>query len=68
MYQGSLGSGIYALRPDLHLNFHPVGIRAFVINTPEDVDGTTGNRRSWSGLLSISPVAVRLAAYSAGVA
>jgi len=53
---------------DLPLNFHPVGIRVSAVNTPEGADVATGDRRSWSGLRSRSPVAVRLAAYCAGVA
>jgi hypothetical protein len=39
-----------------------------VFDTPEGADVATGDWRSWSGLRSRSPVAMRLAAYSAGVA
>lgn len=53
---------------DLPLNFHPVTIRDPAFDTPEGADVATGDRRSWSGLRSRSPVAVSLAAYSAGVA
>ncbi len=53
---------------DLPLNFHPTAIRVPFVVTPEGADGATGDRRSWSGLRSRSSVAVRLAAYSAGVA
>jgi hypothetical protein len=53
---------------DLPLNFHPVAIRVSAGDTPEGADVATGDRRSWSGLRSRSPVAVRLSAYSAGVA
>lgn len=54
-------------RPHLPLNFHPVATRVPVFDTPEGADVATSDRRSWSGLRSRSPVAMRLAAYSAGV-
>ena len=52
---------------DLPPNSHPVAIRACPVDTPSGADGATGDRRSWSGLRSRSPVAVRRAACAAGV-
>ena len=52
---------------DLPPNSHPAVIRAFPVDTPSGADGATGDRRSWSGLRSRSPVAVRRAACAAGV-
>jgi hypothetical protein len=47
---------------DLPLNFHPAAIRVSAGFTPSGAGRATGDRRSWSGLRSRSPVAVRLAA------
>lgn len=47
---------------DLPLNFHPVAIRVSGFCTPIGAGGATGDRRSWSGLRSRSPVAVNVAA------
>ena len=47
---------------DLPLNCHPAAIRASAGFTPCGAVGATGDRRSWSGLRSRSPVAVKLAA------
>ena len=37
---------------DLPLNFHPIAIRACLVDTPFGADGATGDRRSWLGLRS----------------
>jgi hypothetical protein len=47
---------------DLPLSCHPAAIGASAGVTPYGAGGATGDRRSWSGLRSRSPVAVRLAA------
>jgi hypothetical protein len=47
---------------DLPLNFHPAAIRVWGFCTPSGAGGATGDRRSWSGLRSRSPVAVNVAA------
>ena len=47
---------------DLPLNFHPAAIRVSADFTPSSAGGATGDRRSWSGLRSRSPVAVNVAA------
>jgi hypothetical protein len=47
---------------DLPLNFHPLAIRVSGFCTPSGAGGATGDRRSWSGLRSRSPVAVNVAA------
>jgi hypothetical protein len=47
---------------DLPLNFHPAAIRVSGFCTPSGAGGATGDRRSWSGLRSRSPVAVNVAA------
>jgi hypothetical protein len=47
---------------DLPLTFHPAAIRASAGFTPCGAGGATDDRRSWSGLRSRSPVAVKLAA------
>jgi hypothetical protein len=49
-------------RADLPLVCHPAAIRASAGFTPCGAVGATGDRRSWSGLRSRSPVAVKLAA------
>jgi DNA invertase Pin-like site-specific DNA recombinase len=52
---------------DLPPNFHPAAIRVSGFCTPSGAGGATGDRRSWSGLRSRSPVAVNVAAKAAGV-
>ncbi|WP_455406613.1 hypothetical protein, partial [Rhodopseudomonas parapalustris] len=47
---------------DLPLNFHPATVRVSAVFTPVGVCRATGDRRSWSGLRSRSPVAVKVAA------
>jgi hypothetical protein len=47
---------------DLPLNVHPVAVRVSGFCTPSGAGGATGDRRSWSGLRSRSPVAVNVAA------
>ena len=64
----ALDAGVGIMIGDLPLKFHPAATRVPGFDTPEGADVATGDRRSWSGLRSRSPVAVRLAAYSAGVA
>lgn len=53
---------------DLPLNFPPAATRVPVFDMPEGADVATGDRRSRSGLRSRSPVAMRWAVYSTGVA
>jgi RHS repeat-associated protein len=52
---------------DLPLNFHPAIIRASAVCMPSGMGEATGGRRNWSGLCSRPSVAVKLAAYAAGV-
>ena len=52
----------YRMGGDLPLNFHPVAVRVSGFCTPSGAGGATGDRRSWSGLRSRSPVAVNVAA------
>jgi hypothetical protein len=52
---------------DLPLVCHPAAIRASARFASCDAGLATGDRRSWSGLRSRSPVALRLAAKAAGV-
>jgi len=55
----------YDLKPyddDLPPNFHPAAVRVWGFCTPSGAGGATGDRRSWSGLRSRSPVAVNVAA------
>ncbi len=47
---------------DLPPKFHPAAVRVLLGCTPTGAGGATGDRRSWSGLRSRSPVAVRMAA------
>ena len=47
---------------DLPLKFHPAAVRVSGFCTPSGAGGATGDRRSWSGLRSRSPVAVNVAA------
>jgi len=47
---------------DLPPNFHPAAVRVPGGFTPSGAGGATGDRRSWSGLRSRSPVAVNVAA------
>jgi RNA-directed DNA polymerase len=47
---------------DLPPNFHPAAVRVSGFCTPSGAGGATGDRRSWSGLRSRSPVAVNVAA------
>jgi hypothetical protein len=63
-----LRSTLEELETDPPPNFHPAAIRVSAGDTPDGADVATGDLRSWSGLRSRSRVAVRLAAYCAGVA
>ena len=58
---GGLTPDEFATR-DLPLNSHPAAVRAAADCAPCGAVGATGDRRSWSGLRSRSPVAVKVAA------
>jgi len=59
-YQSDLtGDEWRAIKPDLTLMFHPAAVRASAVDTPCGAVRATGERRSWSGLRSRAPVAVR---------
>jgi hypothetical protein len=61
-YAVSNDSLVKLIQPDLPLNFHPAAVRVSGFCTPCGAGGATGDRRSWSGLRSRSPVAVNVAA------